>query len=960
MSSKSSGSSDFSLARSELSLTSRPDRRNPAPSCLTVYLSAESLRSESTPESPPQSVTPTSTDSKPPLLNQHHQHETRDRQQEGHMEEKQLITPRDKTWRRFKDGKRLVDFVLAYDPNDHKKPYKDRNPIKREIFETNLIAQGLELEKEENQKIHFVKIHVPKEVLCRYCEIMKMKMPIKQIPGQEYIAEQEDFIGTVKTKLGRLTRCLRLDPKYFPEKKYELTAEFNRDKNYLFNVEDENFFTESIRISVVAFILERQRFNNDHDASLDIGIERLVNDGVYTSAYPLHDGDGDEAGNERNLLLTHWAQISTWIKYQPLDNIKEYFGVKFALYFTWLGFYTHMLIPASVIGLICFAFGLITLNTNTLSNDICNPNLNITMCPQCDSICDFWKLEETCLQAKVTYLFDNNFTIIFAVFMSFWSALYLELWKRYAANITHRWGMTGYDRQAEHPRPQYLAKLIDCPKQKKNVVTHVLEPIVPFWTIRLPFTVLSFSMVILLICIVCAAVFGVVLYRMSQLTSDSLIGGSPHKAILMPCSAAVINLFLITFLNYVYDKLAVYLTEMEYRRTQSEFDDSLTLKIYLFQFINYYSSIFYIAFLKGKFVGYPAKYNRILGYRQEECSPGGCFLELFIQLAIIMIGKQAVSSIMEILIPFLMNWITKFVGTRDEAETDENDILSYNQWTEDYKLIDFGPRGLFDEYLEMILQYGFVTLFVSAFPLAPFFALLNNVLEMRLDAKKFLKYYKRPVPCRVRNIGVWFSIMDVLGKLSVISNAFMIAFSSNFIPRLVYIIVVSETNDDIGFLDHSLAFFDTADFQTRSAPISSIFSNITTCRYPEYRNPYWESKKYKRPEIYWHILAARLAFIVVFQNVVSCVMMAVQWAIPDMSLELRDQIKRESYLTSDIIIQQETFKSRGGLLDAHMASCHAHEGDDCLHCRTNKQSTGSFLDNEKKHLGNQYISETGV
>lgn len=120
------------------------------------------------------------------------------------------------------------------------------------------------------------------------------------------------------------------------------------------------------------------------------------------------------------------------------------------------------------------------------------------------------------------------------------------------------------------------------------------------------------------ICIVCAAVFGVVLYRMSQLTSDSLIGGSPHKAILMPCSAAVINLFLITFLNYVYDKLAVYLTEMEYRRTQSEFDDSLTLKIYLFQFINYYSSIFYIAFLKGKFVGYPAKYNRILGYRQEE------------------------------------------------------------------------------------------------------------------------------------------------------------------------------------------------------------------------------------------------------------------------------------------------------------------------------------------------------
>lgn len=62
--------------------------------------------------------------------------------------------------------------------------------------------------------------------------------------------------------------------------------------------------------------------------------------------------------------------------------------------------------------------------------------------------------------------------------------------------------------------------------------------------------------------------------------------------------------------SQVYDRLAVYMTELELLRTQTEFEDSLTLKIYLFQFVNYYTSIFYIAFLKGKFVGYPAKYNR--------------------------------------------------------------------------------------------------------------------------------------------------------------------------------------------------------------------------------------------------------------------------------------------------------------------------------------------------------------
>lgn len=68
----------------------------------------------------------------------------------------------------------------------------------------------------------------------------------------------------------------------------------------------------------------------------------------------------------------------------------------------------------------------------------------------------------------------------------------------------------------------------------------------------------------------------------------------------------------------MYSYLAEYLTEMEFIRTQTQFDDSLTLKIYLLQFVNYYASIFYIAFFKGKFVGHPKEYNKFFGHRQEE------------------------------------------------------------------------------------------------------------------------------------------------------------------------------------------------------------------------------------------------------------------------------------------------------------------------------------------------------
>lgn len=233
--------------------------------------------------------------------------------------------------------------------------------------------------------------------------------------------------------------------------------------------------------------------------------------------------------------------------------------------------------------------------------------------------CDYWDLKDTCSQAKVTTLFDNPVTVIFAVIMSFWAALFLEHWKRYSAEITHRWDLTGFDVHEEHPRPQYLARLKTIGKEKQDYVTNANEPNVPFWRMKLPATLLSVSVVLLLILVAMATVLGVVLYRMSMMASMHIFQTdvTTSFAILFTSStAAMINLVLIMILNFLYEYLAEWLTEKELLRTQTEFDDSLTLKIYLLQFVNYYASIFYIAFFKGKFIGTPKKYNRFFDFRQ--------------------------------------------------------------------------------------------------------------------------------------------------------------------------------------------------------------------------------------------------------------------------------------------------------------------------------------------------------
>lgn len=71
----------------------------------------------------------------------------------------------------------------------------------------------------------------------------------------------------------------------------------------------------------------------------------------------IFQGTYKQHGSKRALLYDEWGSTRKWLKLQPLDTIQEYFGVNFAIYFAWLGFYTYMLIPASIAGIICFMYG---------------------------------------------------------------------------------------------------------------------------------------------------------------------------------------------------------------------------------------------------------------------------------------------------------------------------------------------------------------------------------------------------------------------------------------------------------------------------------------------------------------------------------------------------------------------------------------------------------------------------
>ena len=66
------------------------------------------------------------------------------------------------------------------------------------------------------------------------------------------------------------------------------------------------------------------------------------------------------------------------------------------------------------------------------------------------------------------------------------------------------------------------------------------------------------------------------------------------------------------------NELVLFVLSTEIPKTHLEYENKLTMKMFLFQFVNYYSSCFYVAFFKGKFVGHPGNYTYMFGRLRNE------------------------------------------------------------------------------------------------------------------------------------------------------------------------------------------------------------------------------------------------------------------------------------------------------------------------------------------------------
>ena len=428
-------------------------------------------------------------------------------------------------------------------------------------------------------------------------------------------------------------------------------------------------------------------------------ISRSIHKKVIHQIFPVHDP------KILSQLKQGWIQKIN--KLPPIDGLYSYFGSKVALYFAWLNHYTFALALHVLMGIL------------------------------------FWMVEDkknngpSIKEILVTSYNDMNF-VLFSFFNVIWATIYLKSWKRRSIELTYSWRTLHTQKELLiEPRPLFKGE------ERLNDVTGHPERYYPPWKRQLIMCFISIPVIFMCLSVV----------FMTLIFSLWLQDWWNEEVSYLSYIPKVFLATSIPVLNFLYEKIATKLNHMENHRSEESHNNNLIVKLILFQFINSFLALFYVAFYLGDF-------ERLKNL-----------------LTAILITRQVISNIKETVLPYtIKHFRILSMAVQDYSAFDPSQISTeFSQIEREASSPAY--KGTHEDYMEIFIQFGYVTFFSSIYPLAGFLALLNNIFEIRGDTLKLCVAYQRPFGERVSNIGVWRDAMEYMGVIAIIVNCALIGQS---------------------------------------------------------------------------------------------------------------------------------------------------------------------------------------
>ncbi len=401
-----------------------------------------------------------------------------------------------------------------------------------------------------------------------------------------------------------------------------------------------------------------------------------------------------------------------------------------------------------------------------------------------------------CLGVEIYMYAGNESTIMIGqwdpiqvgtvVLIIMWGSLYKQLWDREEKVIAVKWGTRGFV-DTEKNRPQFKGD----PKsrgggRRRDPATNTHQTYFPDSKRR---WIQGFGIFVVTIFIFLLLVLVYMTEWLEHYLKD--IKGYSWGGKL----GSLISSIQIQLLSEFYKRVAVEINDWENYRTDTDYEYNLVLKTFLFQMFNNYSALFFQSFV--------LRYT--FGCNGEN---GSCISEVRELLVSIFIVRFAATGL-EDLIPRIKRWRRgceeermdkEFHGTRysdrgrgRDVETGEGRAAARNgRFTAtapserdeepfEAELLLSAYEGTFDDYAAIVLQYGYISMFVGALPLVVPLAMLKTLLQIRVDAVKLLDSHRRPDPEIAESVGMWNHLMEAVGLLAIFTNTAIICFTGEML-----------------------------------------------------------------------------------------------------------------------------------------------------------------------------------
>jgi len=482
------------------------------------------------------------------------------------------------------------------------------------------------------------------------------------------------------------------------------------------------------RIKLIMSIFQNRVSDEIPGAGLNMG--KMIAKAVTIGQFPIHNFD------DLNRLQKRWLVLWQWPWNQPLDLVRDYFGERIGFYFLYLQHYTTMLLGPAVLGVACEVLTVLGAKTHVIPDNI----------------------------SEIAYM-------VYLCIMLFWSTIYVAIWKGKQSTLAMRWGMTGYEAN-ELDRPLFEGIDVRSPvdgthmryfpdktkKYRNNIVNAV-----------------TFTSIMGVLTVVGIIFLFQAWVELAENKKFFTIGSTYLGTLLI----SIILGLAINILNVLYNGTAQKLNEWENHRTDTEFEDKLISKIFLFQMVNSFAAVSYIAFVKGHI---------------SACLQNDCTKEVSSNISIIFITTLVARMVTQVLVSMYIQYLKSL----SETEGIEPGAVR-SPLEEQYSLQAYDALLVtLQDYAALVIQFGFTVLFVAAYPLAPTIAFFSAYIQIRVDGWKLCQAYQRPEPKSVEDIGVWQDMIEVLSYLAVIYNLGLMFFSgqvfANYSWTIRWVLFVSLQN----------------------------------------------------------------------------------------------------------------------------------------------------------------------